>query len=142
MGQAKPGDTVKVHYTGKLQDGEIFDSSVGANPLEFTIGNGELIEGFESSVLGMEVGGKKTIEIPSENAYGEHSEELVAEVERSKLPNHITAEVGQALQITQPNGKTINVVMTEVTENTVTLDANHPLAGKKLTFEIELVEIA
>jgi peptidylprolyl isomerase len=141
MNQAKSGDTVKVHYTGKLQDGEIFDTSVGANPLEFTIGSGELIEGFESSVLGMEVGTKKTIEVPPENAYGKHSEELVAEVEREKLPSHIAAEVGQALQITQPNGKTINVVMTDVTENKVKLDANHPLAGKKLTFEIELVDI-
>lgn len=141
MNQAKSGDTVKVHYTGKLQDGEIFDSSVGANPLEFTIGSGELIEGFESGVLGMEVGARKTIEIPPENAYGNHSEELVAEVERAKLPDHIAAEVGQALQITQPNGKTINVLMTGVTDDKVTLDANHPLAGKKLTFEIELVDI-
>ncbi len=142
MSQAKQGDTVKVHYTGKLQNGEIFDSSIGSDPLEFTIGNKELIEGFESGVLGMEIGVKKTITIPPEEAYGSRNEELVADVDRAKLPDHINAEIGQALQITQPNGKTINVVMTEVTDDTVKLDANHPLAGKTLTFEIELVEIA
>jgi peptidylprolyl isomerase len=142
MSQAKKGDTVKVHYTGKLQDGEIFDSSIGTNPLEFTIGNKELIDGFESGVMGMKIGSKKTITIPPEEAYGSRNEELVADVDRSKLPDHITAEIGQALQITQPNGKTINVIMTGVTDDTVTLDANHPLAGKTLTFEIELVEIA
>lgn len=142
MSQAKRGDTVKVHYTGKLQNGEIFDSSIGSDPLEFTIGNRELIEGFESGVLGMEIGTKKTITIPPEGAYGSRNEELVADVDRAKLPDHINAEIGQALQITQPNGKTINVIMTEVTDDTVKLDANHPLAGKTLTFEIELVEIA
>jgi peptidylprolyl isomerase len=110
--------------------------------LEFTIGNKDLIDVFVSGVLGIKIGSKKTITIPPEEAYGSRNEELVADVDRSKLPNHITAEIGQALQITQPNGKTINVIMTGVTDDTVTLDANHPLAGKTLTFEIELVEIA
>ncbi|QIZ71154.1 FKBP-type peptidyl-prolyl cis-trans isomerase [Oxynema aestuarii] len=140
MAAAKTGDTVKVHYTGKLEDGTVFDSSVEREPLQFTLGEGQVIPGFEKAALGMNPGDSKTETIPPEEAYGEHREEMVVQVERQQIPDNF-AKVGQRLQIQQPTGQKIPVVVTEVADATVTLDANHPLAGKSLTFDIEMVEI-
>jgi peptidylprolyl isomerase len=139
--QADYGDTVQVNYTGKLADGTVFDSSVERGPLEFTLGAGQTIPGFEKAVLGMKVGEKKTVTIPADEAYGPRRDELVAEVPREKLPSDMTPEVGQQLLMRQPDDGEIVVTITEVTDDTVTIDANHPLAGKDLTFEIELVKI-
>lgn len=140
MAAAKTGDTVKVHYTGKLEDGTVFDSSVEREPLQFTLGEGQVIPGFEKAALGMNPGDSKTEIIPPEEAYGEHRDEMVVQVERQQIPDNF-AKVGQRLQIQQPTGQKIPVVVTEVADATVTLDANHPLAGKSLTFDIEMVEI-
>lgn len=139
--QAKNSNTVQVNYTGKLADGTVFDSSVGGKPLEFTLGAGQLIPGFEKAVLGMKIGEKKTITIPVNEAYGPHRDDLIFEVPREKLPSSMTPQVGQQLQSTQNNGSIIKATITKVTDTTVTVDANHPLAGKDLTFEIELVKI-
>ena len=139
--QAKNGDTVQVNYTGKLADGTVVDSSVGREPLEFTLGVGQVIPGFEKAVLGMKVGEKKTVTIPVDEAYGPHHDDLVAEVPREKLPEDITPEVGQQLGVKRTDGGTSIVTIISVSDNTVTIDANHPLAGKGLTFEIELVKI-
>lgn len=141
MSQAKQGDTVKVHYTGKLADGNVFDSSVNREPLEFTIGAGNMIPGFEQAVQGMNVGEKKTAEIPSEQAYGEKREDMIISVPRENVPGDIQPEVGQQLAVQQQEGQQVPVTVTEVTEEKVVLDANHPLAGKDLVFEIELVEV-
>lgn len=142
MTQAKDGDNVKVHYTGKLDDGTVFDSSVDRDPLEFTIGSGMIIPGFEQAVIGMAPGDSKTELIPSDNAYGPYLEEMVLTVEREQIPLEIEPEIGQQLQLQHPTGQVIPVVITEVSPETVTLNANHPLAGENLTFEISLVEIA
>ncbi len=142
MSQAKQGDTVKVHYTGKLQDGNVFDSSANREPLQFTLGAGNMIPGFEQAVQGMNVGDKKTAEIPSEQAYGEKREDMIISVPRENVPGDIQPEVGQQLAIQQQGGQQVPVTVTEVNEEKVVLDANHPLAGKDLIFEIELVEIA
>jgi FKBP-type peptidyl-prolyl cis-trans isomerase 2 len=139
--QAKNGDTVQVNYTGKLADGTVVDSSVGREPLEFTLGVGQVIPGFEKAVLGMKVGEKKTVTIPVDEAYGPHHDDLVAEVPREKLPEDITPEVGQQLGVKRTDGGTSIVTIISVSDNAVTIDANHPLAGKDLTFEIELVKI-
>ncbi|MBM3119336.1 MAG: peptidylprolyl isomerase [Chloroflexi bacterium] len=139
--QVKNGDTVQVNYTGKLADGTVFDSSVERGPLEFTLGAGQLIPGFEKAVLGMKVGEKKTVIIPADEAYGPHRDEQVVEIPREELPSDLTPQVGQQLVVTQQDGRQIIVVITEVSDETVTIDANHPLAGKDLTFEIELVKI-
>ena len=141
MAQAKNGDTVKVHYTGKLEDGSVFDSSRERDPLEMKIGAGRVIPGFEKGVDGMEVGATRTITIEPDEAYGHRRDELTVEVNRNDFPEDITPEVGQYLQIKQPDGSLVDVQVSDVQENIVTLDANHPLAGKTLTFEIELVEI-
>lgn len=141
MKQATQGNTVKVHYTGKLNDGQVFDSSQEREPLEFTIGEGTIIKGFESGVLGMEVGDKKELNIPAEEGYGVRNESLVANVPRTDIPSNIDVAPGQGLQIQQPNGEKVNVVVTDVTEEKVTLDANHPLAGKDLVFDVEMVDI-
>ncbi|HEY9633126.1 MAG TPA: peptidylprolyl isomerase [Coleofasciculaceae cyanobacterium] len=141
MIQAKSGDTVKIHYTGKLDDGTVFDSSVDREPLEFTLDSGQVIPGFDQAVLGMTPGETKTEKIPMDQAYGPYREEMVVQVGREQMPPELQPEVGQQLQVQQGNGQTIPVVVTEVTEATVTLDANHPLAGEDLTFEIQLVEI-
>lgn len=141
MAKAKDGDTVRVHYTGKFQDGTVFDSSVNHDPLEFTIGDGQLIPGFEQAVIGMNPGETKTQEVPSDLAYGPHREELVLEVDRDKIPPDINPTVGQQLQMSSRDGRSTTVVVSAVTEKTVSLDANHPLAGKDLIFDIELVEI-
>jgi len=142
MAQAKTGDNVKVHYTGKLQEGEVFDSSQGKAPLEFRIGDGKVIAGFEQGVLGMEVGDKKQISISPEEGYGVRNEELVAVIEKTLLPTDIDTSVGQQLQVKQQDGTAIKLLVTAETEDNVTLDANHPLAGKTLLFDVELVEIA
>jgi FKBP-type peptidyl-prolyl cis-trans isomerase 2 len=142
MAQAAAGNTVKVHYTGKLDDGVQFDSSVGGEPLEFTLGSGGIIPGFENAVLGMATGETKTVRIPSDEAYGPHQPDKVQEVERDKFPADINLEVGRRLQAVAAGGETMDLVIVAVREASVTLDFNHPLAGKDLTFELELVEIA
>ncbi|MFQ5737178.1 MAG: peptidylprolyl isomerase [Thermodesulfobacteriota bacterium] len=142
MAQAKKGDSVKVHYRGTLSDGTEFDSSTGKEPLAFSIGAGMLIPAFESAVEGMEQGESKKVSIPAEEAYGPYVKELVADFERSQFPPDITPEVGTQLQIEQENGGKTLVRVIEVSDSMVTLDANHPLAGKDLIFDIELVEIA
>ncbi|MCL5037863.1 MAG: peptidylprolyl isomerase [Chloroflexi bacterium] len=142
MAQAKQGDTVKVHYTGKLDDGTVFDTSENREPLEFIIGEGQIIPGFEEVVIGMSVGEKKTGKIPPEKAYGPRREEAVVEVPKSQFPSNVEPEVGQQLQISQENGQTFIVEVAEITDDMIKLDANHPLAGKDLNFDIELVEIA
>jgi len=141
MTQAKHGDTVKVHYTGRFDDGQVFDSSSGREPLQFTIGQGQIIPGFEAAVVGMVPGQTKTEKIPSDQAYGNHDENMVAEIERKFVPEGLNPEIGQELEMEHPNGETIPVIVTNVNESHVTIDANHPLAGKDLTFDIELLEI-
>jgi peptidylprolyl isomerase len=137
------GDTVKVHYTGKLNDGSVFDSSKDREPLEFTLGEGQLIPGFEEAVNGMEVGDSTTVDIPTDEAYGERRDDLELEVSKAELPGDVEPEVGMQLQMKQQGSeKTIPVQITEVEEEKVTIDANHPLAGKDLTFDIEVVEKA
>jgi FKBP-type peptidyl-prolyl cis-trans isomerase 2 len=139
---AKTGDTVQVNYTGKLADGTVFDSSEGREPYEFNLGAGQAIPGFDKAILGMKVGEKKTVTIPSDEAYGPHLDDMVVEVPREKLPSNIEPKVGQMLEATRPDGEKIGFIITNVSDNnTVTLDANHPLAGKDLTFDIELVKI-
>lgn len=142
MSKVKDGDTVKVHYTGKLDNGTVFDSSAEREPLQFTMGKGQLIAGFEGGVMGMTVGEAKTITIPADEAYGPKKEELVINMGKDKMPDHISPEVGLQLQFKQPNGMTIDMVITEVNDDDIILDANHPLAGQDLTFEIEVVEIS
>ncbi len=142
MSQARKGDNVKVHYKGILSDGTEFDSSAGREPLEFTIGEGMLIPGFENAVEGMAPGESKKVVIPAEEAYGPYIKELVADFDKNEFPPDINPEVGTQLQIEQDNGGTTLVRVIDVTESKVTLDANHPLAGKDLIFDIELVEIA
>lgn len=141
MTQAKNGDTVKVHYTGKLHDGTEFDSSTNGEPLEFTLGEGELIPGFEHAVIGMSPGESKTIQIASDQAYGPHQEEMVLVVERDQFPPHITPQIGQQLELRHPDGQAVSVTVTQISPTDVTLDANHPLAGQDLIFDIRLVDI-
>ena len=138
---AKDGDTVNVHYTGKLEDGTVFDSSVEREPLEFTLGAGTIVPAFEEAVRGMQAGQSKTVTIPSQEAYGPRHDEMVLVIERTELPPELKPDVGQQLQMQQPDGRAVSVLVTEVSETTITIDANHPLAGKDLTFEIELLEI-
>lgn len=138
---AKNGDTVKVHYTGKLEDGTVFDSSEGREPLEFTVGEHEVIPGFEEAIVGMNQSESKTVKVPADAAYGPRIEEMVLKVERSRLPQDFEPQVGQQLQMRRSDGRTIIVTVNGVSESDVTLDANHPLAGKDLIFDIELVEI-
>lgn len=142
MSQAKSGDTVKIHYTGTLLDGSEFDSSAGRDPLEFSLGSGQVIPGFDNAVDGMAVGEKKTVVIPPDEAYGERHEQLAQQVPRSSLPEDMTPEVGMQLQSQSPDGQVMNLVVTEVADDEITVDANHPLAGLSLTFAIELVEIS
>ncbi|MBN1898028.1 MAG: peptidylprolyl isomerase [Spirochaetes bacterium] len=142
MSKAKKGDKVKVHYTGKFNDGTVFDSSKDKEPLQFIIGDGTIIPGFEKAVSGMEINESKTITIVKDEAYGPHRDDMVATVERERLPKDINIKVGQQLQIPQENGRAIIVRITDIKKDKVTLDANHPLAGKDLVFDIQLVEIA
>lgn len=141
MTQAAAGNTVRVHYTGRLSDGTVFDSSQGRDPLEFTLGSGQVIPGFDDAVTGMAVGDSATVTIEPENAYGERREEMVQNVPRNDIPAEIELAVGMQLQASGPQGQMIVTVM-ELSDDVVRLDANHPLAGKALTFDLELVEIA
>ncbi|MCR9250260.1 MAG: peptidylprolyl isomerase [bacterium] len=141
MSKAKANDTVKVHYTGKLNDGQVFDSSLEREPLQFVVGGGQMIKGFDAAVDGMELNEKKTVTIPSAEAYGPVNEELFQVVPRTDLPEDMDPKQGQTLVATSPDGHQQQVLVSEVTEETITIDANHPLAGKDLIFEIELVEI-
>lgn len=141
MAAAKDGDKVKVNYTGRLDDESVFDSSEGGEPLEFTIGAGNVIVGFEKAAIGLEPGGKRTVKIPVDEAYGPRKEELILKVNKSELPEKIDAKVGQRYHVPIHTGGIAIVIVTEVGESDVTLDGNHPLAGQDLTFDIELVEI-
>ncbi|NVK28218.1 MAG: peptidylprolyl isomerase [Flavobacteriia bacterium] len=141
MSTVKTNDKVRVHYTGKLNDGQIFDSSVDREPLEFTVGTGMMIPGFDKAVEGMEVNEKKTVTLKPEEAYGEVNKDLFHQVERSQLPEDLKPEVGQILVAGSPDGREMQVTVQEVQEETITIDANHPLAGKDLTFDIQIVEI-
>jgi len=141
MSEAKTGDTVTVEYTGTLEDGTVFDSSEGREPLQFTIGSGDLIPGFEKAVEGMEPGQTVKATLPPEEAYGERSEEMVFEVGRDQLPEDVDPEVGDRLEARDPQGNKFAVSVAEIGDDAITLDANHPLAGRDLTFEIELVSI-
>ncbi len=135
------GQKVKIHYTGTLDDGSKFDSSEGRDPMEFEMGAGMVIPGFETGVKDMAVGEKKTIHIPASEAYGEKRDEMVMEFERTQLPEDLEPEVGMGLQMQGPEGQPIPVQITAVAETTIMIDANHPLAGQNLNFELELVEI-
>lgn len=141
MSQVKDGDTVKVDYTGKLDDGTVFDTTDGREPLEFTVGVQQVIPGFEQAVVGMSPGESTTVNISPEEGYGPRREELILTVDRDQVSKDVEPEVGKLLQVQRSDGQVFPVTITEVTEQTVTLDANHPLAGKKLTFDIQLVEI-
>lgn len=141
MSKVKDGDTVKVHYTGSLSDGTVFDSSENKEPLEFTLGSGQLIPGFEKAVNGLTAGESVEVTIPTDEAYGEAREDLVLSVAKSDLPEDIEPQVGMQLQVNQPQGDPVPVRITAVEEEEIQLDANHPLAGENLTFKIDLVEI-
>ena len=140
MTQAKQGDTVRVHYTGTLDDGQEFDSSRGLDPLTFTIGGGSVIQGFDDAVTGMAVGDEKRVTIPADAAYGPHRDELTIRLPRTELPADLDLERGSQLRMEQDD-QSIVVTVRELDEDTVTLDANHPLAGEALTFDLRLVEI-
>ncbi|SLN31084.1 FKBP-type peptidyl-prolyl cis-trans isomerase [Oceanibacterium hippocampi] len=141
MKQVETGDKVRVHYTGTLDDGTQFDSSAGRDPLEVEIGVGMVIPGFEQAILGMKPGETKSVTLAPEEAYGPHVPQLVQKVERERIPPEIDLEIGTALSTADQQGNPINLVVVELDEATVTLDANHPLAGRALTFELELVEL-
>ncbi len=141
MQQVKSGDTVKVHYHGKLTDGTTFDSSEGREPLEFEVGSGSVIAGFDTGVTGMSVGEKKTINIPVDEAYGPKQDDLLMEFPMDRFPPDMNPEIGMQLNMSNGAGQNFPVVITEVNEDLVILDANHPLAGEDLTFDLELVEI-
>jgi len=141
MPTAKQGDTVQIHYTGKLDDGTVFDSSEGREPLAFTLGEGQVISGFEEAAIGMEVGESKETRLDVDEAYGERREDLLLEVPREQLPDELEVDVGTPLQLQQPDGRAVPVTVAKLDEEQVTLDANHPLAGQPLTFQITLVGI-
>lgn len=142
MTQAKRGDNVKVHYTGKLEDDTVFDSSAGGEPLEFAVGSGQVIQGFDEAVIDMKVGESKVVNIPVEKAYGERLDEMVIQAPIEQVPPDLNPELGMRLEMGGANGEILRVVVVEITDTHITLDANPPLAGKDLIFEIELVECA
>ncbi len=141
MTQAKANDTVRIHYTGTLDDGTVFDSSRGREPLEFTLGTGQVIPGFDRAVMGMTVGESKRVVIPPGDAYGDYSDSLLLSVKRAEFPTSIHPEVGMQLAVTNAQGQQLPVVIKSVDAEQVVLDANHPLAGLALTFDLELVSI-
>jgi peptidylprolyl isomerase len=141
MAQAKMGDTVRVHYNGKLDTGVLFDSSEGCDPLEFKLGSGTLIQGFEEAVVGMSPGESKTVQIPPEKGYGKYREDRVIKMDKKDLPPEVVLAEGVILEICASNGVMVPVQITEIAGNVVTLDANHPLSEQTLTFEITLVDI-
>ncbi len=142
MQQVKSGDKIKVHYHGKLTTGETFDKSEGREPLEFEVGSGSVIKGFDDGVTGMSVGEKKTINIPFLEAYGPRNPEMVIEMPKTRFPQDMEIEVGMPLAMSDGQGQQFQVVVTEIKDDVVLLDANHPLAGQDLIFDLELVEIA
>jgi FKBP-type peptidyl-prolyl cis-trans isomerase 2 len=141
MAQVKSGDTVRVHYHGKLTNGTTFDSSEGRDPLEFTVGSGQVIKGFDDALLDMNVGDKKTVNIPVDNAYGQRSDDMMMEYPLSEFPADMKPEIGMELHMSDNSGNVFPVVITELKDESVVLDANHPLAGEDLIFEIELVSV-
>ncbi|MEE4137311.1 MAG: peptidylprolyl isomerase [Desulforhopalus sp.] len=141
MSAVKRGDNVKVHYTGTLSDGTVFDSSAGLEPLSFAVGSGQVIPGFDEAVVGMQVGESKTVHIPVEKAYGYRNEELVLQAPVEQIPPDLNPEVGMRLEMGGTNGEILRVMVTDLTESHITLDANPPLAGEDLHFAIELVEL-
>ncbi len=141
MTQVKENNTVKVNYTGKLANGQVFDTSEGREPLEFTLGQGQLIPGFEKGVIDMKLNEKKTITISKEEAYGEVNKDLIQEVKKTELPQDMAPEVGMGLVSKSPDGREVNLMVTEVKEDSIVVDANHPLAGKELIFDLEVVDI-
>jgi peptidylprolyl isomerase len=141
MTQAKSGDTVKIHYTGKFEDGTEFATSINSDPLQFTIGEGQTIPGLEQAVIGMSPGEAKTAEILAEQAYGSYQESKVREVNRDRFPAHLDLKVGTVLTMRKAGGEKIKHIVTTVSETSVTIDANHPLAGEDLIFDIQLIEI-
>ena len=142
MSQVKNNDTVKVHYTGKLEDGQVFDSSIErGEPLQFTVGQGQIIPGFEKGIIDMKVNEKKTVNIPKAEAYGETNEQLIQEVPKSQLPQDMKPEIGMGLVSDGPNGQKMNLIVKDVKQDSIVVDANHPLAGKDLIFDLEVVEI-
>lgn len=142
MATAKSGDTVRVHYTGRLDDGTVFDSSREREPLEFTVGSGQVITGFERAVEGMEIGEARETRIEADDAYGERRDDLVLDLPKEQVPEDMEIAPGMRLELRQPDGQAVPVTVADVGDESVTLDANHPLAGQPLTFELELVEIA
>lgn len=142
MAEAKQGDTVHIHYTGRLADGTTFDSSKDRDPLELTLGEGAVIPGFEKAIEGMTVGDQKTAEIPVNDAYGPRRDELVMDVPRTQLPDGMDPKPGEQLRMQTPDGQAVPVVVADTSDEAVKIDANHPLAGKDLTFDLLLVKIA
>ena len=141
MQQVKKGDTVRVHYHGKLTNGSTFDSSEGRDPLEFTVGNGQVIKGFDDALVDMKVGDKKTVQIPVDEAYGQRNDDMMMEYPKAEFPADMNPEAGMELHMSDNQGNVFPVVIAEVRDETVLLDANHPLAGEDLVFDIELVSI-
>lgn len=141
MIQVTVNSTVKVHYTGKLADGEVFDTSEGKEPIEFTLGQGQLIPGFEKGLIDMKLNEKKTINMTKDDAYGEVNETLIQEVKKTDLPQDMEPKVGMGLVSKSPDGQEINLMVVEVKEETIVIDGNHPLAGRDLIFDLEVVEI-
>lgn len=141
MSKTKAGDTVKVHYEGTLEDGTVFDTTAGKEPFEFTLGSGEVIPGFDQAVEGMSVGEKQSVSLEPAEAFGEYHSELILEVPRSQLPKDIDPHVGMALQAKDPEGNVTRMNVTKVSDESITLDSNHPIAGKNVSFAIELVSI-
>ncbi len=139
--QAKNGDKIKIHYTLKVDDGEVVESSAGSAPLEFTLGEGKMIRGFEKGVIGMKQGESKTITVLPEEGYGHHEDKKVFELTREKVPQGLDPQVGRSIRLHRPDGQSFNVTVLDITEKGFKMDANHPLAGKKLIFDLELVEI-
>ena len=141
MAIAKKGDTVRVHYTGKLEDGTVFDTSEDGASMEFKVGSGELLKAFEKAVIGMSIGDKKTIKISMEEAYGPRKEEMVFEYDRARAPENFDAEIGQQLQMYRADGQPVNITVIAKSEKSFTMDCNHALAGKDLIFDVRLGEI-
>ena len=141
MAQAENGDTVKVHYKGKFDDGTVFESTLNHNPVQFVIGQGERIPGFEEALIGMSPGDQKTTRVPADEAHGPHNKELLVQVSRNEFPADLKLEAGQWIKVRQPDGADLILTVIDVCESSVTLDANHPLAGKDLTFDIQLIQI-
>ena len=142
MAQSKKGDTVKVHYTGSLEDGTVFDSSEGKDPLNVTLGSGAVIPGFDAALTGMETGEKKTVTIPYEKAYGPHNAEMVMQIPITQVPEDMSPEIGDKMQVGGADGEVMAVTVLDITDDFIVLDANPPLAGQNLTFALELVAIA